>query len=239
MAAIELGRDVHGEAQFSPGLLHAVAVGNGPNEIPAEPDESLDLPGQDGLDVSTVFRPFCRGGSKPNCDPSLSSGDELRLFGNADGALTLDIRVPADGRDAGAVASDIALSSSRLTRAATLSSRALLCQTHAVNADHPLGLDIDCAAASRSRCESPLTSSISRQEVACTLASSCANPLVCSRMNPRRARSRPLALARSCGEHMLAKARDRGDVAADSHLQILGADLRLRACHHLRGDSAD
>ena len=74
MTVIELGGDLHRQVHLDPGRFHGRSLGNGADKIAAEPEERLHLPARMPSQASTVFMPFSRGGSKPNCFAYLSSG---------------------------------------------------------------------------------------------------------------------------------------------------------------------
>ena len=144
VAAVELGRDLHGEAHVRPRLLHLLPLGDRPDEIAAETDEGLDLAGQDALaGLDRVHALFARR-IEAELLGDLVERRELGLLGDADRALALDVRVASDRRDSRAFATDVALEQQQVDEHRdVLEPMHVLGEAHAVDADDALGLDID------------------------------------------------------------------------------------------------
>ena len=144
VAAIELGRDVHRQPHGPPGRLHPVAIGDGAEEIAAEHHEGVDLAGQDRLAGLDRVQPGLARRLEPVLLRQLVHRHQLRLLGDADGALALHVGVAAHRRDAGAVATDVAAQQQQVHQHLhRLDAGPVLRQPHAVDPDRRLRGGID------------------------------------------------------------------------------------------------
>ena len=133
---IELGHDLHRKLQIPPGPLHHISVGHRSDEIAAKPEEGLDatvaypLAGLHRIKSAFARRleTVLRRQAIERC--------ELGLFGNADSALALHVRVAAHRKDTRAGFPDIAAQKEQIAQHLNgQHARAVLRQTHAVKDD--------------------------------------------------------------------------------------------------------
>ncbi|GJE69507.1 hypothetical protein CHKEEEPN_1035 [Methylorubrum podarium] len=144
MRAVELGRDLHGEPDAAPRLLHPPRVGDGADEVAAEPDERPHLAGQHALAGLDGVHPLLAGRLEAVHVLELVERHQRRLVGDADGALALHVGVTAHGADAGAGAADIAAQEQQIDEHLhRLGAAAVLRQPHSVDADHRPGAGVD------------------------------------------------------------------------------------------------
>ncbi len=136
MTAVELGGDLHCQAHSPPCLFHGFPFGNSTDEIAAEAHEGLDLAGQNALACIDGVEPLVARRLETIHLSQLVQRHQFRLLSNADSALTLYIRMAAHGRDAGALAADIALHQQQVDEHGHIfKAMHLLGQPHAINAD--------------------------------------------------------------------------------------------------------
>ena len=113
-------------------------------KLPPRPKKALTLPAMMPSHASTVFMPFSRGGSKPNCLASLSSGTSSGLSAMPTVRWPWTLEWPRTGEIPVPSRPMLPFSSSMLTNIVTFSKAMdVLGQAHAVNADDAFGLDID------------------------------------------------------------------------------------------------
>src|SRR6185437_1872223 len=105
---VELGQNLDRQAQAPPGGQKLTMIGQRPDEIPAELKYSANFALDDALGSLDAIEPLIHRGLKPVelLEPVVRH--ELRLFGDADRALALDIGMAADRQDAGTGPANIA-----------------------------------------------------------------------------------------------------------------------------------
>src|SRR6185437_10124298 len=108
VAAIELGRYLHGEAQLAPCCLDLFALRHGADEVSTEADERLHAPGDDGLARLDRVQALVARRREAVLLGKLVERYQIGLFGDADGALALHVGMAAHRADAGAGLADIA-----------------------------------------------------------------------------------------------------------------------------------
>jgi hypothetical protein len=108
VAAVELGGHVHREPQPAPGRLDAVGVGHGAHEVAAQADEGVRTAFEHALAGLHRVQPLLARRLEVVELGELVQRRELGLFGDADGALALHVRVAAHRADARARPADVA-----------------------------------------------------------------------------------------------------------------------------------
>ena len=222
MAAVELGRDLHGQRQRAPRRLHAAPCPErARTKLPPRPTNALTLPSQHALAGLDRAMPFSRGGSKPYSSVELVERHELRLFGDADRALALHVGVAAHRADAGAGLADIAAQQQQIASICTFcDALAMLGQAHAVDADHGASRARRRRAAA-SRCgarRGPTALDLVPVRLRARASANASKPCVCSAMKAcveHARRCRPLDASSSASISALQMPDDRRDVAAD------------------------
>lgn len=102
MRAIELGCDLHVQLQRLPGRLHARSVGNGPQEIAAQANESAYPTCQNAFTGVHGAQPHLRWHLEAELLLDQFDRDFFWIFGNPHGALALDVGVATNRADPGA-----------------------------------------------------------------------------------------------------------------------------------------
>jgi hypothetical protein len=150
VAAVQLGRDLHRQRQLAPGRSIRHGLGHGAHEVAAQADEACTLPRGSPSQASTVFMPLSRGGSKPYCSFSLSSGASSGFSVMPTVRWPCTLEWPAHRADAGARLADIPAQQQQVDQHLhVLHAVAVLGQAHAVDADHGAAMAYAAAALSR------------------------------------------------------------------------------------------
>src|SRR5262249_39054506 len=90
-AAIELGDNLNRHRELPPHSFHDVSLGNRADEISAEPNERLHSAITHGLTGPHRVETTLAGWIEAILLGEAIEGDQIRLFGNADSPLTLNI----------------------------------------------------------------------------------------------------------------------------------------------------
>src|SRR5690606_19532387 len=144
MAAIELGGDLDGQLHLPPRRLYPLAVGNGADEVAAESDEGMDVTGDDALAHGHRGEPLRPRRLEAELLGHLIERRALRLFGDPDGALPLNVGVTADGADPGTFPADVPPQQKQVYHHLhVLHAETVLGETHAVDADDALAAHVN------------------------------------------------------------------------------------------------
>ena len=132
-AAIELGDDLNRHLELPPRAFHDVGLGNGADEIAAERNERLHAAVAHGLAGSDRVEATLARGVEAVLLGEAIERDELGLFRDPDRALTLDIRMASDRKNAGAGFADVAAHEQQIAQHLDREhARTVLRQAHAV-----------------------------------------------------------------------------------------------------------
>src|SRR6185312_2700906 len=101
VAAVELRRDVDGQAQPPPGRLDAAGVGYGANKIAPQAYKCFNGPGQDALARTDRRQSFLARWLEPIQFLQLVERGQLRFLGNSHCALALDVGMSPHRADSG------------------------------------------------------------------------------------------------------------------------------------------
>jgi hypothetical protein len=229
VAAVELGGDLHGEAQPGPRRLHALALGHGAHEVSAQADEGLHASVEHAFAGLDRVQPFLARRLEAVELLQLVERRELRLLGDADGALALHVRVAAHRADAGAGLAHVAAQEQQVAQHLdVLHALAVLREPHAVDADHGLGARV------------LLRRLLDRGARQARLALD-VGPVPAARGLGEGLEAVGVLLYEGGVERMihfdqrLAQPHQRGGIAAGPELVVLRADARVRAAEHLLG----
>ncbi|MDF9864813.1 hypothetical protein M2437_003795 [Methylorubrum pseudosasae] len=238
VGAVELGRDLDGEAQRAPRLLHPLRVGHRADEISAEPNEGFHLAGENAFAGLDRVHPLLAGRLEVVHLLEFIERHQRRLVGDADGALALHVRVAAHGADAGAGPPDIAAQEQQVDEHLhRLGAAAVLGQAHPVDADHRPRAGVDGGGRLHPLAPQPGLGLQRRpfEPVAELLELFEAVGVLGDEIDIENARA-PFRLRLSIhGEERLADAAERRDVAAGLHLMVLSRNLRRGMGQHLDG----
>src|SRR5262249_12815423 len=90
-AAIELGDNLNSHFELPPSTFHDVSLGNRADKIAAEPNERLHSAFAHGLTGPHCIETTLAGWVEAVLLSEAIEGDQIRLFGNPDSPLTLNI----------------------------------------------------------------------------------------------------------------------------------------------------
>ena len=153
---IELGRDLNGERKFSPGLLNLRAVRQGPRQITAKAKERFEFTLHQRHRRAHGVQAFLTRRLEPELPLKLIERSKLRLLGDADGALALNVGMAAHRHDVSARPADVSTKKKHVRdHLDILRAHELLCDAHAENAKAGLALRVSAAAFSISSRLSP------------------------------------------------------------------------------------
>ncbi len=236
MVAVELGRDLDREVQPRPRLLHRLGLGHRTQEIAAERDERLDRSVDHAAAALDRIEPLLA--RRLEAILLLESVDrhQFGLLGDADGALALDVAVPAHRGRARPGLADIPAHQQQVHQHADIvDAMDMLGQPHAIDRHHRLGPGIDprrgfelaFGQAAFALDRGPGRCLHRREEI-----------LEARRVGVDEGGIQHARLARCDRRVMpfdqeLGDAHHRGDVAAGAHLVILGRDRGFPESRHL------
>jgi hypothetical protein len=151
MAAVQFCRNHHGQILPSPSRLHARLIGHCPDQIATQRDEALDPPVEQPFDGIDNRHPVVLRRFKAKQVTQFVHRHQFGLFGDTDSALPLDVGMAAHRAAPGTKPPYIAAQQQQVDQHRDVQrAMGMLRQTHAINADHRFGLDIDlCRLAQR------------------------------------------------------------------------------------------
>ena len=113
VVSIELGRDLNGQWKFAPGLFDLRAVRQCARQVPAKAKERLQFPLHQCHRRAHDVQAFLARRLERELFLKLIKRRKLRLFGDADGPLALNVGMPAHRHDVSARPADIPAQKSR------------------------------------------------------------------------------------------------------------------------------
>ena len=143
VAAVEFGRDLNRKAQAAPRLLHAIGIGNGADEIPAEADEPANLAAQNSLAGLDRVASLVPRRLETELLGQLVQRRQFRLLSDSDGSLALHVRMASYRAGTCAGLADVAAEQQQIAgHMDVLHAETMLRQSHAIDQDHGLCLSV-------------------------------------------------------------------------------------------------
>ncbi len=152
VTAIELGRDHHGQILARPAILHPFLIGRCTQKVAAERDEALDPPFDQPFHRIDDMHPVLGRGIEIEQLFQLFKWNQMGFFGDANRPLALDIRMTAHRTAPCPFAPDIAAQQQQIDHHCDIErAMRVLGESHAIDADHLVGLDIDLSRLAQRR----------------------------------------------------------------------------------------
>src|SRR6185369_9588472 len=143
-AAIELGDNLNRHLELPPRTFHDVSLGNRADEIAAKRNERLNTSVAHGLTGPHGVETTLAGWVEAVLLSEAIEGDQIRLFGYPDGALTLNIRMAAHRKNASPRLANVAAHEQQIAKHLDRENTGtVLREAHAVAGDNGLGVAID------------------------------------------------------------------------------------------------